>query len=633
MTTRETINLEAFTPALDQLAQKIDTTASSANEITSAAMALSSGIIAIATMQNSESDPACPWEGSLCNSNLTLYSATHQLVFTMQDNLVKTAVLSGPLGVNWNISRSEKGINVTGTTVDGKVFCDSLIGNDGSVKDNRNLTDNLKELHDEWQRIATQPENSLPPYTPSGNLPDLDLPSADALADVTSADPDPDSSLNSPAPDNNWLGAPPSFADNFSQATPMADQIGNFAKGAAVGLAAAAVAAATATDKGSTSQSVTGQFASITQLVLGNVIGEKITITEFPALVGRTGECQLTLQSNLVSRQHARFFLHNGRLQLEDLRSSNGTKVNDKPITEAVDIIQGDNIKFADVELLVVTGPQPQPLPPENIKTVTFNMAEKLRQQDQASTRPKQPPEPAKPLAAKPSPTPSPPAPPPPVNKSPGPAQEKCVACQKPLTNGARFCPVCGAQQQKQSPAAPPPPPSAQDLLSKAAETARQKMTDKPRTKEKPARDNFKAIDKSAQWSDEETLTADKLATAPGLKGVGICFGLLVIADHIRLLTRFGSEMADSERFTIGLGMGLGITMFTWISGNSPGFFRFLSRMTAMAFVGHQLYRDHLFIQHIAAEPSLLQQQPDNLLPFMALIFALWIIKRAKSSG
>lgn len=720
MTIRATLNLTSFAPALDQLARKVDSPGSSVHEIADAAIALSSGIIALAIMQSSESDPSCPWEGSLDDQTLSLYSATHQMVFSLQNGLVKTAVLSGPQCITWNLNRSERGLHVMGSNADGTIFIDSLIANDGTLKDIRNVSDSLKELHTQWQQIASTPEGTLPPYVPAGSFVDIELPGTDSLADVTSADsamphqPDSSSSLSggnsagfssnsgtsSKVNNADWLGEPPSFSQAGNPGSfPSSTAADYVLKGVAAGAAAAAIVAG-ARVVSQQNHGATGQFVVVAPLVLANVIGEKYEVREFPAVVGRTGDCQIPLPGNLVSRQHARFFMLNGSLTLEDLNSSNGTWVNEERLTAPIKIFRGDNVKFADIELMVIVGPEHQSVAPENLKTVTFNMAEKLQQQKQARPEPQQvspPPAASTPLPPQVRPASPPNSHSPAQRPTPQPAAGNlCTRCNKPLSEGAKFCPHCGSQQNQphqctgcgkelladakfcpdcgqprkaapspsgkpaagsppppipgtsenkgnSAPPPPPPPPPArsarqssppipdEDLLAKAASVARKKSAEQAPGSAPAANLSETDSNWSAQWAEEKPLTADQLIQAPSLGGIAFCFGLLMIADHARILVRFGAEMADSERFAIGLGIGISLTLFAWIAGSSQGFFRFLAKVNALAFVAHQLYRDHMFLMHIAEDPELIVKHPDNLLPIFSLLFALWLFKRARS--
>lgn len=59
----------------------------------------------------------------------------------------------------------------------------------------------------------------------------------------------------------------------------------------------------------------------------GNVL-DSVPLTDGQITVGRSADCDVTLPSSSVSREHARFFVHLGRPYVEDLRSANGVVVN-----------------------------------------------------------------------------------------------------------------------------------------------------------------------------------------------------------------------------------------------------------------------------------------------------------------
>jgi len=72
-------------------------------------------------------------------------------------------------------------------------------------------------------------------------------------------------------------------------------------------------------------------------------------------LVGRGPECDLAIDSNLLSRHHARLFLDGQQLRVEDLGSSNGTFINGERIERAA-AKPGDEIRF-DQKVFIVVGP------------------------------------------------------------------------------------------------------------------------------------------------------------------------------------------------------------------------------------------------------------------------------------
>ncbi len=66
-------------------------------------------------------------------------------------------------------------------------------------------------------------------------------------------------------------------------------------------------------------------------------------------LIGRHPDCGVQLESNAVSRRHARVFLQDGRYAIEDLGSGNGTSVNGQVIQNATLLESRDRIKLGPV--------------------------------------------------------------------------------------------------------------------------------------------------------------------------------------------------------------------------------------------------------------------------------------------
>ena len=84
-------------------------------------------------------------------------------------------------------------------------------------------------------------------------------------------------------------------------------------------------------------------------------------------VVGRAATAGLVVPDSSVSRQHARLFQRDGRWWAEDLGATNGTLLNDKPLTAATVVSSGDRLKLGGtiVQLVpAVTTAMPSPLPP-----------------------------------------------------------------------------------------------------------------------------------------------------------------------------------------------------------------------------------------------------------------------------
>lgn len=62
--------------------------------------------------------------------------------------------------------------------------------------------------------------------------------------------------------------------------------------------------------------------------------------------VGRMSDCWLTLDDELASRYHARFYVSEESVELADLESRNGTYLNGERITERVTLADGDRVRI-----------------------------------------------------------------------------------------------------------------------------------------------------------------------------------------------------------------------------------------------------------------------------------------------
>jgi hypothetical protein len=82
------------------------------------------------------------------------------------------------------------------------------------------------------------------------------------------------------------------------------------------------------------------------------VVGMKLAVTG-PVVVGRAAGSDIMVGAEYVSGRHARLMPLEDRLVLEDLGSTNGTRVNGEPVTGPVELIDGDSVQIGDVVLQV----------------------------------------------------------------------------------------------------------------------------------------------------------------------------------------------------------------------------------------------------------------------------------------
>ncbi|MFT4021525.1 MAG: FHA domain-containing protein [Acinetobacter sp.] len=89
------------------------------------------------------------------------------------------------------------------------------------------------------------------------------------------------------------------------------------------------------------------------QAISDELNGQEITI-DHSMVVGRHLDCDIVLQSSAISRRHASFSLQQDGLWLSDLKSSNGTFVNDLRIENDTLLKQGDIVQFANIKFSVL---------------------------------------------------------------------------------------------------------------------------------------------------------------------------------------------------------------------------------------------------------------------------------------
>ncbi|MDR3315898.1 MAG: FHA domain-containing protein [Coriobacteriales bacterium] len=80
--------------------------------------------------------------------------------------------------------------------------------------------------------------------------------------------------------------------------------------------------------------------------------GIKLAVTS-PVVVGRAPGADIVIAASYVSGRHARFSRLAEGLIVEDLGSTNHTKVNDQEITSAFSLQEGDTVSIGDVTLRV----------------------------------------------------------------------------------------------------------------------------------------------------------------------------------------------------------------------------------------------------------------------------------------
>lgn len=92
------------------------------------------------------------------------------------------------------------------------------------------------------------------------------------------------------------------------------------------------------------------------KVLSGSHEGKLIAVNHDKFLIGRADECHLRPKSDSISRRHCAILRKDGNILLVDLKSRNGTSVNDKMLDPAKAKIlkNGDRIKVGKLEFIAV---------------------------------------------------------------------------------------------------------------------------------------------------------------------------------------------------------------------------------------------------------------------------------------
>ena len=74
--------------------------------------------------------------------------------------------------------------------------------------------------------------------------------------------------------------------------------------------------------------------------------GTRYPISTGRALLGRSPSCLIVLGARRVSREHAEVRVHRGRLEIRDLKSRNGTRVNGRLVLGCFPLGDGDILEL-----------------------------------------------------------------------------------------------------------------------------------------------------------------------------------------------------------------------------------------------------------------------------------------------
>ena len=97
--------------------------------------------------------------------------------------------------------------------------------------------------------------------------------------------------------------------------------------------------------------SLPGVSVSVRYRLNGTTETKKLSL---PCIIGRSSEWPLLLADEKASQQHAKVYLENSSVMIEDLCSMNGTFVNGEKIRGPVELLSGDEVKIGMTNLYFV---------------------------------------------------------------------------------------------------------------------------------------------------------------------------------------------------------------------------------------------------------------------------------------
>jgi pSer/pThr/pTyr-binding forkhead associated (FHA) protein len=95
------------------------------------------------------------------------------------------------------------------------------------------------------------------------------------------------------------------------------------------------------------------KIPAITLAVTNTLDDQSLTFITSEVLVGRSTASTYQVRNETVSSNHARLSYHSNQWWVEDLRSTNGTFLNDERIYTPTVIINGDDLRCGQVNIQV----------------------------------------------------------------------------------------------------------------------------------------------------------------------------------------------------------------------------------------------------------------------------------------
>src|SRR3954454_20863976 len=102
---------------------------------------------------------------------------------------------------------------------------------------------------------------------------------------------------------------------------------------------------------------------ALISFVKGANQGTSVDLVAERIILGRSQDCTIVLNVPAVSREHAVIRRIQGKFYIEDMKSRNGTFVNNKEVTTRTLLKDNDKIKICDNLLAFLDGSGKAPLP------------------------------------------------------------------------------------------------------------------------------------------------------------------------------------------------------------------------------------------------------------------------------
>ena len=102
-----------------------------------------------------------------------------------------------------------------------------------------------------------------------------------------------------------------------------------------------------------------GESANRLVVIQGPDLGEQIMFGEQPCVLGRSGQADFQLSSPGISRRHCRIEMRDGACWIEDLGSTNKTRVNGE-VVESTELSDGDQVLLGQTVLKFVAATNPE---------------------------------------------------------------------------------------------------------------------------------------------------------------------------------------------------------------------------------------------------------------------------------